>query len=55
MKFIPGKPKGFGMSKHRKARVLKFSNKNPDSKKAWGGPKSPRQQRKEAARKHESH
>jgi hypothetical protein len=30
---------GFGQSKHRKARVLRFSEKNPDSSKAWGGKK----------------
>lgn len=34
-----GKRTGFGQSKHRKARVLKFSHKNPSSSKAWGGKK----------------
>jgi hypothetical protein len=31
--------RAFGQSKHRKARVLRFSHRNPDSRLAWGGPK----------------
>ena len=27
------KPKGFGMGKHRKARIARFAAKHPDSKK----------------------
>lgn len=33
---------GPGQSKHRKARVLKFSQRHPTSKKAWGGKRGDR-------------